>query len=250
MPLGSIISAIGGIAGGLLGASSAKSQQKANYEAQKEFAQHGIRWKVTDAKAAGVHPLFALGGNTASYTPNAISAGDYGLASAGQDIGNAVNRALAPKQQKANAAMESLRSALDLEGMRIQNRNARLQGDLIQQQIMDSKLSRMGATGQALQSAIPGHKVNQPQHTPGYTLAGMNIKSSPWFSDAQSLEDRGGEPLSWAMSPFVTGSDVLYTLIQEAKDLELQRKNSAVAPRNPGKGKPWLHWRGKPANPW
>lgn len=30
----------------------------------KEFAQKGIRWKVADAKAAGIHPLYAMGAST------------------------------------------------------------------------------------------------------------------------------------------------------------------------------------------
>lgn len=36
---------------------------------QKEFATHGIRWKVADAKAAGIHPLAAMGANTHSPSP-------------------------------------------------------------------------------------------------------------------------------------------------------------------------------------
>lgn len=36
---------------------------------QREFAQNGIRWRVDDAKAAGLHPLAALGASSASYSP-------------------------------------------------------------------------------------------------------------------------------------------------------------------------------------
>lgn len=36
---------------------------------QKEFAQHGIRWRAEDAAAAGLHPLAALGASGASYSP-------------------------------------------------------------------------------------------------------------------------------------------------------------------------------------
>lgn len=36
---------------------------------QKEFAQMGIRWRVEDAQAAGIHPLAAVGATGATYSP-------------------------------------------------------------------------------------------------------------------------------------------------------------------------------------
>lgn len=42
----------------------------ANERMQREFAQHGVRWRVEDAKAAGLHPLFALGANVSQASPN------------------------------------------------------------------------------------------------------------------------------------------------------------------------------------
>jgi len=57
------------IAGSLIGARSQSRANEQNTELQREFAQNGIRWKVEDAKAAGLHPLFALGGSGATYTP-------------------------------------------------------------------------------------------------------------------------------------------------------------------------------------
>lgn len=43
---------------------------KENLELQREFAQHGIQWKVNDAISAGIHPLAALGADTMSFTPS------------------------------------------------------------------------------------------------------------------------------------------------------------------------------------
>lgn len=43
---------------------------KENIELQREFAQHGISWKVDDAISAGIHPLAALGADTMSFTPS------------------------------------------------------------------------------------------------------------------------------------------------------------------------------------
>lgn len=36
---------------------------------QREFAQHGVQWRVEDAQRAGVHPVYALGAGGASYNP-------------------------------------------------------------------------------------------------------------------------------------------------------------------------------------
>lgn len=65
---------------------------------QREFAQHGVRWRVEDAAAAGLHPLFALGGNTATFTPSASSVnfGDMGSgarARASEQMGQALSQA-------------------------------------------------------------------------------------------------------------------------------------------------------------
>lgn len=39
-----------------------------NMAMQKEFAQHGLRWRVDDAVAAGLHPLAALGASGSSFS--------------------------------------------------------------------------------------------------------------------------------------------------------------------------------------
>lgn len=93
-------------AGDLLGAAVAQSSSKranaANMEIarqnmalQREFAQHGVRWKVEDAKQAGIHPLYALGASTTSFSPvNAFQeASDVGhnLSNAGQSLSRAVD---------------------------------------------------------------------------------------------------------------------------------------------------------------
>lgn len=51
----------------------AADANKFNYDMQKEFAQNGIRWKVEDAIAAGIHPLAALGAQGYSASPSAIA---------------------------------------------------------------------------------------------------------------------------------------------------------------------------------
>lgn len=99
--LGAILGAAGSIAGSLFGKSSADKANKAqakmaaqNIAMQKEFAQHGVRWKVEDAKRAGLHPLAALGMQPVSFNPVSIgtATSDFGgFGQAGQDIGRAID---------------------------------------------------------------------------------------------------------------------------------------------------------------
>lgn len=79
-----------------LAASQANADRQ--IQLQKKFAQEGIRWRVEDAKKAGIHPLYALGASTPSYTPVSASFAQTpntsmgaAMASAGQDIGRAIN---------------------------------------------------------------------------------------------------------------------------------------------------------------
>lgn len=124
-------SAIGGAIGGALGLigagqsqASAERLNQLNYEHQKEFAQNGIRWKVADAKAAGLHPLAALGASTASYSPSAVigDSPDYSFL---KDMGQGIDRAMDAKAtQRERAEREQKENALfneELKGKQLQN---------------------------------------------------------------------------------------------------------------------------------
>lgn len=119
MAIWSAIGSIGGaLIGGLLGK---KSQEKANDENvayQREFAQHGIRWRAEDAKAAGLHPLYAMGGSGAAFTPSsqAIFSASEG-ASMGQNIGRAIGAANdeARSREAQLALIEAQRKKTDME---------------------------------------------------------------------------------------------------------------------------------------
>lgn len=84
------IGAAAGLVGGLLRDRSGEQAANRNADMQREFAQQGIRWKVADARAAGIHPLYALGASTHMASPvyAGSSMGDS-LANAGQDISRA-----------------------------------------------------------------------------------------------------------------------------------------------------------------
>lgn len=120
--IGPIVSGIGSIVGGFLGKSSAdkaaaQNMQIAqqNMQMQEDFAKRGIRWRVQDAKAAGIHPLYALGANTTSFSPVSFNAtADNSMASMasnlGQDIGRAINstRTAGERQDAFQKAVQAL----------------------------------------------------------------------------------------------------------------------------------------------
>lgn len=91
--LGAIIGAGANLLGGILGGNSQEKAAKQNAALQKEFAQNGIQWKVEDAKKAGIHPLAALGAQTASFAPVSVGGDSLaaGISAAGQDVSRAVD---------------------------------------------------------------------------------------------------------------------------------------------------------------
>lgn len=127
MGLGSVVSAVGSIAGGILGANSAQNVASMNYEAQKEFAQNGIRWKVEDAKRAGIHPLYALGASTQGYSPTAGYTGDFGISDAAAQLGQGYERAQQAKMTKEERDKQDIRDAIqDMAALEDLNQKRRM----------------------------------------------------------------------------------------------------------------------------
>jgi len=115
--------------------SMAMAQQ--NMAQQREFAQNGIRWRVEDAKAAGIHPLYALGAQVSSFSPVSVgSTADNSMGNAvanmGQDIGRAI-QATRTDDERMSAYTSAL-SALQLERGSLENDLLRSKIALLQQQ--------------------------------------------------------------------------------------------------------------------
>lgn len=125
--IGSAIGAVGSIAGGLIGANNAQSVAGMNYEAQKEFAQNGIRWKVEDAKRAGIHPLYALGASTQGYSPTSGYTGDFGISDAAAHFGQGYERAQQAKMTKEERDKQDVRDAIqDMAALEDLNQKRRM----------------------------------------------------------------------------------------------------------------------------
>lgn len=151
---GAILGPVGGAVGTGIGGSISDNQNRKdqaeldaanwsrNVEAQREFAKHGIRWKVEDAKAAGIHPLVGLGAQSASFSPISIGSTSQpsSLASMGQDVG----RAIAATGTQADREM----STLSIQGAKLD-----LEGKALDNQIKNSQLQKLNATGPAFPNA-------------------------------------------------------------------------------------------------
>lgn len=123
--IGPAIAAGTNLASAAIGADNASK----NADLQREFAKKGIRWKVADAQAAGIHPLYALGAQTHSFQPT--SSGDV-MASI-SDMGQNVSRAVEATRTAPERSDAALR-ALQLE-------RAGLENDLLRSQIAQNALS-------------------------------------------------------------------------------------------------------------
>ena len=172
---------VASLVGGLFGNAQKQQGQEREIALQREFAQNGLRWKVEDAKRAGIHPLAALGATGASYSP--VGLGDNDLAAVGSAVGQDFGKAIdstrtAPERMGAiGAKME----ALTLE-------RATLENDLLRAQILDITRPRTPPFPMAgTDYAMPG------QSGSGLLVGGNKVTRNPGWSDAQDFEDRYGD---------------------------------------------------------
>lgn len=133
--------------GGWLGSQAQEDARAQNAMMQTVFAKNGIRWRVEDARAAGIHPLYALGASTQSFAPSSVGGDPFAqsISAAGQDISRAIN-ATRPLEERQETLLN-----LSVE-------RAGLQNDLLRSQIA---------------------KINSSMNPPGPTGSGFNIPGQP-----------------------------------------------------------------------
>lgn len=211
MMIDALISAGTKLLGGFLDRDTAEKNREAqlamaerNIAYQREFAQQGLRWKVEDAKAAGIHPLYALGASGTSFSPVSIGSLPEGnmastLGGMGQDISRAINATRTGKE-RADAFTLSAQK-LDLEGKQLDND--------IKRATLASSVQRLKQTANPPMPPTPGElKVGDPNDITQVYGGG------PWhhdksISDAQEFENRYGELSDWIMGPYILYRDYL-----------------------------------------
>lgn len=186
-------SILGSVAGSILGAGASligsKRQADAigdaadlNAATQKEFAQQGIRWRVEDAKAAGLHPLAALGAQILPFTPSYVgdTSSGAGIADAGRQLGQGIDRAIAATKTKEERILKDTMSGLQLERMRLEN-------DLLKAQI-----TRVGMPSNP---PFPGTATTMPGQGDAYVaelpLERIRSRAGAAFAEPDAVSDVG-----------------------------------------------------------
>lgn len=194
--LGPALSAAASVVGGLFSRDAQKDANAANaaaaaqnIEMQQKFAKQGIRWKVEDARKAGIHPLYALGASTNSFAPVSVGAVPEsglgaGLANAGQDISRAINATrTAPERTEAQAV-----TRLQLEGMSLDNDIKRATYASAVQRLQQNANPPMPTVGPFVVPEAKKSEERQP-----LMIEGSRVQTSPGTSPAKAWEDQLGD---------------------------------------------------------
>lgn len=139
-------------AASLLGGGSSNSK---GYDFQREMAQHGVRYRVEDAKRAGVHPLYALGAQLPGGIPmDSGRSREEAIAEAGQAIGSGI-AARGTRQERLLAAysIEAAKKQLQEADARIELYNS--EAALARHQAIASKPFPSSGDGMVSGQVVP-----------------------------------------------------------------------------------------------
>lgn len=216
-------------------------QAQADRDLQKEFAQMGIRWKVADAQAAGIHPLFALGGQTASYTPvsNSIMP-DTSMADAMAGMGQNIHRAIG----QTRTAEEKEMAALNLASARTQ-----LEGQQLDNAIRASQLQKLGSTQPPMAGSdnfAPGQGNSPVMVKPAErtaSQAGRLAQEAGWRPDVSySRTDTGLTPMVPTSLSESLEDDIIGKFMWRIRNQLLPNINGGGAPPKSQLPKGATHW--------
>lgn len=210
--LGALLSAGSSLIGGFLNSSAQSkaneanaAQARENMLAQQRFAQNGIQWKVADAQKAGVHPLYALGASTPSFSPVSVGAvPETGMGNALAGMGQDISRAVAaPHGQGAKVggamlAQQTASNALDLETKGLQN------------QLLRAQLAKMLQPGTPPGVPFEHSESTKPEENPAIMAGGYRINPDNSTSPMKAIQDRYGDegPVNWAAQMYVAARDI------------------------------------------
>lgn len=197
-----------------------RDQASINWNMQREFAQNGIRWRMADAKAAGIHPVAALGMQPANASPVAVG-GSYGggadaahMASLGSDIG----RSVMAKQTNLERLQERLLSS-QIDGQDIDNA------------LRASQLSR--TSGSQLPPGLPtGNPRLDDSPSVPVSMKGTHLDNGP-LVNADAV-DFDSDPIGYlAARGVITAHDIGYL----GRDLKNWFSNKIHSARSRGRQK-------------
>lgn len=176
-----------------------------NLDQQREFAQQGVRWKVADAQAAGLHPLAALGAQTSSFSPITVGSDTVkAYKSDLPDMGQNISRAISAGQTQPERASEQqqqvqkIAQAQELEKGSLENEKLRTEIATQRSQLGPPiPIPRPGPTRSVSGHAVSEDDIKQkPEDMPATNIVrpfGYPLRTNPFFSDGQQFEDRYGD---------------------------------------------------------
>lgn len=196
----------------------AQNQWRKNAALQKQFAQMGIRWKVQDAMAAGLHPLYALGGAGSTFSPSIAVPGIGGtpVAQGGQFAGSqgtsglsGLSEALGGMGQALSGATRSTMSPeekklMDLQIKEIEWRNRESSARVLNTGA-DTRLKNESARTERIQQALLAAQkavifsremaggVGMPSGSGGISKAGVPAVDAVSVIPAQQVSRAGSD---------------------------------------------------------
>lgn len=248
------ISAAASLAGGFLSSRSNASQNQANLESQaldrkyqKEFAQKGIGWRVADAKAAGIHPLYAMGASIPAYSPSAQNVGGdenpfQGLAQAGQDVGNAVARGATKvtREQVTMARLQIVNQSLQNDALRLANNKA-VNGTPAFPNALQPFGDAAALDGQGLPAGVEVQSSKTPASLQGDpSKEAAPIPESRWMRTEAGFMKVPSEPAKEAMEENMLLT-ALYNWRNYIKPIVVPGSRGQPPPMKPPKGAKWFY---------
>lgn len=172
---------------------------------QREFAQMGIRWRVEDARAAGLHPLAALGASGAAYSPvTPMFQPDYSKSDFFRSAGQSVNRAMAAVSTPEDRAAK----VLHLKSLDLDNK-------IKERQLLEMQRS---VAGPGAPSLVPfGQAINGQGDSLDQNLMRSRLWSALGFRGSPPHQDRPAQEKGYRSDvSFTQGDDAVYPMIPES----------------------------------
>lgn len=208
--VGSLIGAGSKLIGGSMSESSADARAAQNIAAQKDFAQHGVSWKVADAKSAGISPLAALGASTTSFSN--VVGGEGKMGEAVSDMGQDISKAASAFGNREQKELLLKGAQLDLEGKKLDNDIKRSELASKMSNVVGRPPSAPGPNADAMlpgQGNTKGGKFVDPwgeKQTPIY-LGGAAVYPGQ-SSDANQGQNRWDDFVSQFVGPHILDDDM------------------------------------------
>lgn len=166
----------------LFGSQSPQGKEMTEYQRQKEFAQHGIRWRVEDAVRAGLNPEAVLGTSGASYSPQFSSgpvAPSYSDSDRAIDSFTAMGQNMFRSASATMTAEEKQFKSLQLQSLQQDIINKGIHNEILMKQYRDMNNGITFPSGE--------------NFVPGQTNSGL-IKTSPMGKTASHPNRPAQEP--------------------------------------------------------